>query len=145
MQWKTALIVRFFRFLCNHNGKMEKNKYTHLFFVARSSPGVVSYALRCSARDNCNSLHPVLHFRERNFYMGDLYITANFKNPINNMNSIRECLAVVRFNLTKLKSNFDKFFKQVANEYIFEILSAITSTSKSFGVTMERSHWRKLY
>ena len=118
MQIKVAPSDRpFLRFFWNHNGEIEEYEYTRLIFGAPSSPGIASYAICRSARDNQDKFPQVLHLIERNVYMDDLYIsTADVEIAVNFMNSTEECLSLGGFNLTKWNSNSDKFLINVANE-----------------------------
>ena len=66
MQVKVAPSDRsYLCFLWDYNGKIEEYEYTSHIFDATSSPGIASYALRCSVKDTQKDFPEVSHIVER--------------------------------------------------------------------------------
>ena len=90
------------------------HEYISHVFGATDSPCIASYAMRETARDNCEQFPDVIKYIERNVYMGDLYVaTDSIEKAQRILHEARATLSRGGFNLTKWNSNFSEFVETV--------------------------------
>ena len=93
---------KFLRFLWINDGCVDKYEYIIHIFSATDSPCIASYALRKTARDNCEQFPDVIKYIERNVYMDDLYVaTDSIERAQGILREMRAALSRGGFNLTK--------------------------------------------
>ena len=97
---------RFLRFLWINDGRYE---YTSHMFGATDSPCIASYALRKTARDNCEQFPDAIKYIEHNVYVDDLYVATDSIEKAQRI--LREMRILTLF--TKRNSNSSEFLETV--------------------------------
>ena len=105
---------KFLRFLWINDGRVDTQEYTSHIFGVTDSPCIASYALRKTARDNCEQFPDVKKYIERSVYMDDLYVaTDSIGKAQRILREMRATLSRGGFNLTKWNSNSSEFLETV--------------------------------